>query len=334
MAKTSIEWATDSWNPLRAVNAEVGGNQRPGWYCEKVSAGCKNCYASTLNRRLGTGAAYGADRGAWLTYLDEKALLAPLKARKPRTYFLCSMTDLFGAWVSGEMIDRIFAVMALCPQHTFICLTKRSKRMREYFEGDGRDRQEHVYNVAYGMSAVHGGDPSFHWPLPNVRLGVSVENQATANERIPDLLATPAACRWISLEPQLEAVNLRDYLPRNLYAWEMSAKAIESGADHERVGGLDWVVQGGESGPGARPMSLEWVYDTKRACQESNAALFVKQFGAHVNFMGEYEDGGIAPLTDNNFGGYRIHLTDRKGGDMSEWPEDLRVRMAPGDKWQ
>src|SRR5262249_39607379 len=133
-----------SWNPLRAAGERLTENatgyaMHAGWYCEHVSEGCRNCYAETINRRLGNGRAYKPGHRGELTFsLDEKTLLQPLHWRKPRKIFLGSMTDIFGDWVTDSQLDRIFAVMALCPQHTFQVLTKRAERMRDYLTNAGQ----------------------------------------------------------------------------------------------------------------------------------------------------------------------------------------------------
>src|SRR5258708_16196189 len=123
--RSAIEWTDATWTPIRARTDNVG------WHCEHVSEGCRNCYAEGINRRLGTGLSFKPALKPAL-FLDEKMLLAPLKWKKPRTIFVCSMTDLFADFVRDEWIDRMFAVMALCPQHRFQVLTKRAQRMREY----------------------------------------------------------------------------------------------------------------------------------------------------------------------------------------------------------
>jgi protein gp37 len=206
------------------------------------------------------------------------------------------MSDLFGEFVPDEFIDRIFAVMALCPQHTFQVLTKRAERMRDYLGGKGlaQERRDHIAIEAMDLrdtlSERHGLlrftdeqcciQPD-RWPLPNVWLGVSVEDQRRADERIPLLLGTPAAVRWISAEPLLGP------LPILYTSW----------------GGkrLDWVVIGGESGPQARPFNIEWARSIIAQCKAADVPCFVKQMGASF-----YEDRGSTRR--------RILLDDRKGG--------------------
>ena len=324
MTRTKIEWASDTWNPLHARRVDDG---KTGWHCEKVSSGCANCYAETFNgRRLpggGTGLAYTKrSRELVETYLDEKVLAAPLRWRKPRRVFVCSMTDLFGEWVSDEQIDRVFAVMALASSSTFMVLTKRAERMRGYVLGaDGREIRLDI------PGAVLDREP-FDWPLPNVWLGVSCEDQATADERIPHLLATPAAVRFVSAEPLLGPIDLMRFPP-------VLTNMKEAVVDTDQHG-VDWVIVGGESGPGARPCNVRWVRSSVEQCREAGVAPFVKQLGARPyadqcdstwpRGWGSHVEcvlGRPAPAHET----YR--LRDRKGGDLSEFPSDLRVREFP-----
>ena len=169
--------------------------------------------------------------------LSENALLEPLKRKKPTMYFVNSMGDLFHENAPDEWIDQVFSVMAKCQQHTFQVLTKRSKRMLEYI-----------------TSCQHGADDiGGVWPLPNVWLGVSCEDQTRWNERWPDLARTPAAIRFVSAEPLLGQIDM-----------------VGSGK-------LDWVIAGGESGPGARPMQPEWARDIRDQCKIANVNFFMKQ---------------------------------------------------------
>lgn len=283
---TKIEWAGESWNPIPARTADG----KRGWHCEHTSPGCENCYAETQNikRRfdLGTGLPYKpGHRKDVETFLDEAALLKPLGWKKPRKVFVCSMTDLFGDFVSDDMIDRVFAVMALCPQHTFQVLTKRSARMREWFSPDQYRRNARAELVRAEMQKLRperiGGLPQ--WPLPNVWLGVSVEDQQRADERIPDLLATPAAIRWISAEPLLGPVEIAQWL-HDSDCW------LTTGASEERActccapreNHIDWVVAGGESGKDARPMHPDWARSLRDQCAAANVPFFFKQWGEHI----------------------------------------------------
>jgi protein gp37 len=293
---TSIEWTQrpgakgETWNPLRAEHRETG---RKGWHCEHVSEGCRNCYAKGMNRGRGTGLdylpAHRQEGGAVRAFLDERALALPLRWRAPRTIFVCSMTDLFGAWHSDADIDRVFGVMALSPQHTFIVLTKRPERMREYVGGlETPERIRQVLNLrAVEENGAEG--PVFsgvNWPLPNVWLGVSVENQATADERGPLLLDTPAAVRLVSYEPALGAVEFRpEWLVPQINSCQQPitpsivaiARAV---ARQEGLALLDWIICGGESGPGARPMHSAWARSVRDQCAAAGVPFFFKQWGA------------------------------------------------------
>jgi len=254
--KSKIEWTDASWNPIKArwfaPTNDGGGKERIGWHCEKISSACAHCYAEEFNQRLGTQLPYvkescrrtviiggpnaGQDwkgehtdyreeRGDAEVFLDEKTLLQPLKWKRPRKIFVCSMTDLFGEWVTDEMLDRIFAVMALCPQHTFQVLTKRPERMNSYLSAARAHpvglaalgvaleaaAQNPKSNVGEGIMLQGNIAHLQIWPLPNVWLGVTAENQEMADKRIPLLLATPAALRFVSIEPMLEHVDLRQW---------------------------------------------------------------------------------------------------------------------------
>ncbi|MFN7607968.1 MAG: DUF5131 family protein, partial [Ralstonia sp.] len=214
--KTSIEWTEQTWNPVAG--------------CSLVSPGCTNCYAMSHAARLldKPGSHYEGTtkrvngKPVWtgkIGIAPDSILLAPLRRRKPAMYFVNSMADLFHEGVPEAVIDCVFAVMALSPQHTFQVLTKRAKRMREYMMGFGCDgsRRFNVFDAMCQVadsSSVRGvfkdGSSTIlapEWPLPNVWLGVSAEDQARADERIPDLLATPAAVRFVSAEPLLGPID-------------------------------------------------------------------------------------------------------------------------------
>lgn len=305
---SKIEWTGESWNPIRArVRGSVGG--ATGWHCEHASPGCQNCYSETQNVaqrfNLGTGLPYKpGHRKDVEIWLDETALVKPLSWKRGRKVFVCSMTDLFAEFVTDEWIDRIFAVMALCPQHTFQVLTKRARRMREYCRamaaGDrsvimaGKGLAEPGV-LAERMSQLAKANPacSHTGPLPNVWLGVSVEDQQRADERIPDLLATPAAVRWISAEPLLGPVDLtnisgaeksREY-GSPVHGW--SAIWRNNGIGRAC---LDWVVVGGESGSKARPMHPDWARSLRDQCGAAGVPFFFKQWGSWAPFTG-WHDG-------------------------------------------
>lgn len=271
---TNIEWTGESWNPIRARALDNG---MIGWHCEHASPGCQNCYAETQNmaRRFNLGTDYAYKPGHRKdieVFLDEAALVKPFGWKKGRKVFVCSMTDLFADFVTDEMIDRIFAVMALCPQHTFQVLTKRSARMREYLT-TGRHFKIQSATRDLGLPELKRSERMRSHvqrgtllPLPNVWLGVSVEDQQRADERIPDLLATPAAIRWISAEPLLGPVSIIDAM------WARDPMQCLHAS-------IDWVVVGGESGSKARPMHPDWARSLRDQCAAAGVPFFFKQWG-------------------------------------------------------
>lgn len=240
--RSSIEWTDATWNPVTG--------------CTKVSPGCDHCYAETFAERWRGTKGHHFENGFDVQLRPER-LDQPLKWRKPRRIFVNSMSDLFHDQVSDDYIARVFAVMAQASQHTFQILTKRHARMR---------------SLLRKWAPITGTPPWVHtgpWPLPNVWLGVSVENQQWADIRIPALLDTPAAVRWISAEPLLGPVVLHDH-------W--------IGADPYRHDEprLDWVVTGGESGPGARPAHPDWFRSLRDQCQAAGIPYYFKQRGAYT----------------------------------------------------
>jgi len=298
---SNIEWTEATWNPIAG--------------CSIKSPGCHHCYAATMAHRL---AAMGQAKYAGTTEkknakvhwtgkinLDLGSLGVPLGWRKPKRIFVNSMSDLFHEDVPDEFIRKVFAVMSVCGQHTFQVLTKRVERMRDWFADDennlsacqaewvgsdeydatltptgrSRVRDGSAINGTYGPRVGEGN----YWPLPNVWLGVSVEDQARADERIPLLLQTPAAVRFLSCEPLLGPVELSD-----LSGWITSDAVHWWGRPILGGSGINWVIGGGESGPGARPMHPDWARSLRDQCQAAGVAFFFKQWG-------EYRPGG-APV--------------------------------------
>lgn len=262
MAENSkIEWTDCTWNPVTG--------------CTRVSAGCDHCYAATMTRRL---AAIGQPKyqglvgrghfnGVVKTHDDE--LAKPLGWRKPRRVFVNSMSDLFHESVPFEFVDLVFAVMALTPWLIYQILTKRPERMAEYLEFL-RGQYKRSSQVARQVNKIFSRDSdrpvNFTWPLSNVHLGVSAENQQTYNERYPHWLRMRehAAVAWWSLEPLLGAIDLAE--PADDW-WE------SANVPH-------WIVVGGESGPGARPMHPDWARSIRDQCQAAGVPFFFKQWGA------------------------------------------------------
>lgn len=270
--KTGIEWADATWNPVTG--------------CAKVSQGCKHCYAEREWPRMTklVPAYAGRDFTDVRTHGDR--LAQPIRWAKRRMIFVNSMSDLFHSDVPDHFIDTVFAVMALCPQHTFQVLTKRSERMNAYLS-KLMLRSELVGIEAEAIGGIdrHAEGLRQRWklPLPNVWLGVSVEDQATADERIPLLLQTPAAVRWISAEPLLGPVRLSPICDAGSRPHPRGGGITcpQCGGSRMNGGclGIDWVVVGGESGPKARPMHPEWARSLRDQCAASGVPFLFKQWG-------------------------------------------------------
>jgi len=257
--------------------------------------------------------------------LIEDKLEEPLRWRKPRRVFVNSMSDLFHEAIADRDIAAVFGVMAACPQHTFLVLTKRAKRMQEWARNQSgaplagtlnhfwtlRQRAEAV-GVVFPASEHQDAECSWTgWPLSNVWLGVSCEDQKTADERIPLLTETPAAHRFVSYEPALGRIDFTRRLP-----WSMLDE-------------IDWLVFGGESGPQARLCNIEWARSARAQCRKAGTAFFMKQAGSRP-FVAIPEVVANAPSLDVcPLPQMLVSLKHPKGGDPSEWPADLRVREVP-----
>ena len=287
--QSKIEWTDATWNPVTG--------------CSRVSPGCENCYAETLSLRRGwSKKPWTKQNAAENVALHPDRLEAPLHWRKPRMVFVNSMSDLFHEQIPDEFIDNVFAVMALTPQHTFQVLTKRPERMRNYFAlmANGPKSVERAFAVCAWADQLIGGDPSVGSRirgipngLPNVWLGVSVEDQRRANERIPVLLDTPAAVRWISAEPLLGPINLSRQTSQTCPngSTYLAGYSIDGFVEPPS---LDWVVVGGESGPSHRRMEAFWALDIRNECIESGVPFFFKQWGGRTPKAGGRElDGRV-----------------------------------------
>lgn len=296
------KWWDKSWNTL------VG--------CSRESAGCENCYAEKLTATRLRHLPFYKDvttAGKWngnVLQLEHK-LDAPTHWRRPQRIFVNDMSDTFHPFVPFHFIAALYGVAAACPQHTFIFLTKRAWRMREFYEWIGSvGDHDPSPAMACGIHASNFGSSIDYlgidapWPLPNVHLGVTCEDKQRANERIPLLLQCPAVVRFISAEPMLEAVDFSRWL-----------------------GSIHLIICGGESGPKARPCSRESLESIVRDCGRAGTPCFVKQLGS--NYVDEQNGiGGRFTKQPDTIPPIR-RLREFAGRDMAEWPESLRVRQYP-----
>jgi protein gp37 len=318
VGKTTIEWCDFTMNPW------IG--------CTKVSAGCALCYAETLmDHRYGkvkwgrgsprrrTTAAYWRQPLKW----NRDAQAAGVRRR----VFCASLADVFDEEVSDEWRHELFALIGLTRGLDWLLLTKRPEKMlrwkTEIDFGKVNDYARAISkrdDIAVLPTQRHGMVPG-GWPMDNVWMGVSIEDQKTADERIPVLLQTPAAIHFVSYEPALGPVDLTPY-------WRVVS---------DPAAWLGWVIVGGESGPGARPFNVSWARSMIHQCRSFGADCFVKQLGAQVRWNGNSPANGSWPADgvdgEEAIGetahAFRMRLRDGKGGDPSEWPEDIRVREIP-----
>lgn len=258
--KTAIEWTGVTWNPVTG--------------CDRISPGCDHCYALTLARRLKAmgSAKYQADGDprtsgpGFAVTVHPGALREPLRWRKPQVVFVNSMSDLFHARVPEAFIAQVFAVMAATPQHTYQVLTKRPRRMRRLLASGAFCSKVDAAADGLGLELANGLDP-LPWPAPNVWLGTSIESD-DYTWRAGDLRETPAAVRFLSLEPLLGPLPSLD------------------------LDGIHWAIAGGESGPGHRPVDLAWVRDIRDRCASQDVAFFFKQVGGPTPKAGGRELDG------------------------------------------
>ncbi len=301
---TNIEWTNETWNVI------VG--------CSRISSGCQKCYAATAaaSPRLQQFPQYQAvSKWDGTVQFVESQLLKPLSWRKPKRIFVCSMADLFHANVLDEWIHQVMAVVALSPQHTFQILTKRPERMKEYFSQPNlwvKWYEAASVNLWDAVSDKFGGLINLQqyftlqpFPLPNLWLGTSTENQQMADKRIPILLQIPAAIRFLSCEPLLEEIDFRQAgaiqrLISDDYEWELVNEDIQ------------WIVVGGESGPQSRPCHIEWIESIVQQCQQSQTPVFVKQLGANAYYQGQ-----------------QFKTRDKKGVEIKEFPLQLQLQEFP-----
>jgi protein gp37 len=317
--QTGIEWTDATWNPIRG--------------CSRVSEGCRNCYAERVASRFSDeGQAYhglarrrsnGEPQWTGEVIVVERHLYDPLRWKEPRKIFVNSMSDLFHEQLVIDDIAHIFAVMAIARQHTFQVLTKRAKAMQEVLsDPEWLDvLKAHVLEVALAQAPETKG--GYTWPLPNVWLGVSVENQDAANNRIPALIETPAAVRFLSCEPLLGPLSFR------WASWQPLSRDRDTG-HLDGLRKLDWVIAGGESGPHARPMHPVWARRLRDQCVEADVPFFFKQWGEHRPVVELYRDETIERLDECDDD--RVVCVDNDG---TEWVNNERRcdGQPPSGSW-
>lgn len=311
--RTGIEWTDATWNPVTG--------------CTKVSSGCDHCYAEKIAHRFAGTMAY--PNGFDVTLRSDR-LEQPLRWKRPRRVFVNSMSDLFHDAVPDIYLEQVFDVMERARQHTFQLLTKRHARMRSFVNAREARKREYAAKFDDCPTEAMRNSPAAKAareraanPPPNIWLGVSTESQPWADIRIPALLDTPAAVRFISAEPLLGPIDLTRITPARV-GGPLRTNALAPSLDRDTssvlVPGLDWVIVGGESGPGARPMHPEWVYRLQEQCVQSNVAFLFKQWG---------EWSPLAPLDDQGRFDFRGgHVLANDGtlyapGDLA-WPDGPR----------
>lgn len=317
MTATRIEWADRVWNPV------IG--------CTKCSPACENCYAEALHNRRHKAWLAGKEMANcyaapfdYVQFFPER-LAQPLHWYKPSRVFVCSMADLFHEDVQHDWLLKVFAIMALSEKQTFMLLTKRPERAHAFLSAkDLRPQIEQAINQKFGAKAgneFHCRAYSCGWPLPNVWLGTTIWDQPSADRAVPILLSTPAARRFVSIEPMLGPVELTHVRTASGVTWDTLA-------DHADGDGpcLDWVICGGETGPGARPMHPDWPRSLRDQCQAAGVPFFFKQWG-------EWE-----PPTDIG-GGYISRPMDGrkvsiKGTIMARVGKARAGRVLDGRTWE
>ena len=303
---SSIEWLWpdgfigESWNPVTG--------------CEKISPGCAHCYAELFARRFPKSPSYSPNylpgTARIVSHFDR--LGRPSKWKKPRFVFVNSQSDLFHESVSDQFIGQVFATMWLAQRHTYLILTKRPERAWHWFRNGWIETNAALY--ASGIRVIPGGMTGPNWPLANVWLGVSAENQVFADQRIPILIDIPAAIRFVSYEPALKKIDLGNWMEaRSQIDPSQAPDPVEAKRVMSLAGLalLDWVIVGGESGPKARDCVggiEEAMRSTLADCRAAGVAYFGKQMGS--------------PWA-------KAHGDKGKGENMTLWPEDLRVREWP-----
>lgn len=278
---SKIEWThrpgtkSEVWNPTTG--------------CDKVSAGCRGCYAEVMHKRL-RGMGQKKYQHPFLGHLQmhEDELLKPLSWIKPRTVFVNSMSDLFHKDVTWMFLDKVFAIMVLTPHNTYQILTKRAEEMSLYF-AQGKERlverwEQATYEIGLTDKNDDPDSPACHvfnlcedqWPRPNIWLGVSAEDQETYDDRVGELMHVDAHVRFVSYEPALGPINI-------------TSVGIYESVHRQWSGIPDWIIAGGESGHNARPAHPDWFRSVRDQCQAAGVKFFFKQFGnwhtSAVNMM-------------------------------------------------
>jgi protein gp37 len=306
MSNSKIEWTDRTWNPTRGCSMAKGSE----------SGGCLNCYAARMAARNlpgfrspSTGDPFArlmpsGPRWTGKVELIESKLTEPLHWKKPQRVFVNSMSDLFHEALPDDAIERVFAVMALCPHITFQVLTKRPERMLKYLSSDDNNASACMAEDVLLQEISGVATMGHRWPLSNVWLGVSVEDQATADARIPLLLQTPAAIRFVSYEPALGPV---DFTGTGWNLW------MEK---------LSWIIAGGESGPGARPPHPDWFRSARDQCKAAGVAFFFKQWGEYhpITRTDGIHESPFGPAGSQHM----IRVGKKKAGallDGREWKE-------------
>lgn len=258
---TKIEWTQETWNPI------IG--------CSKISEGCKNCYAERMAFRLSniypTSESYGEvisySTKKWIgnTFFVKEQLNKPIKRKKPTMFFVCSMSDLFHESVPFEWILQVWDIMCSNPRHTYQLLTKRPERVIEFLKWLGNKAK----NDGLDSIPTQSDNPLDYISVPDfIWIGTTVENQAMANRRIPELLKIPAKIHFMSCEPLLSNINLLESCQIKFLNWLK---------DNETQYGLQWVIAGPETGPKARPMQKEWIENIYKQCKSANVPFFDKK---------------------------------------------------------
>lgn len=334
MSKSKIEWTDYTFNPWEG--------------CTKVGPGCDHCYAEARNQRFAKGENWGT--GAPRRRTSAANWKQPLKWNREAEkegvryrVFCASLADVFDNEVDPRWRADLFRLIRNTPNLDWLLLTKRIGNAESMI----RDA------LIKGHLLTSGSTP---WPWPHVWLGATIVNQEEADRDIPKLLKTPAAIRFISAEPLLGSINLShlsvpDDADRHDGPWMLTWDALGgfratspySGTDGNST--LDWVIVGGESGPNARPCDVSDIRSIVLQCKAAGVPVFVKQLGRNVidrndaGFEGDDGDDWPGPVEVEDVGPcswqgepVRVKLQDRKGGDMTEWPEDLRAQEFPNEE--